>query len=33
MEEVMARKLDPPFKTNMFENNFDNSDFASEEQA
>jgi hypothetical protein len=30
--DVLAKKLDPPFKTNLFENNFDSSDFAHDEQ-
>lgn len=33
MDDVLAKKLDPPFKTNLFENNFDSSDFAHEEQS
>ncbi len=33
MQDVLAKKFDPPFKTDMFENNFDNSDFVNEEQA
>lgn len=27
IEEVLAKKLDPPYKTNMFESNFDTTDF------
>ena len=27
MTDVMAKALEPPFKTDMFECNFDNSDF------
>ncbi len=33
MQDVLAKKFDPPFKTDMFENNFDNSDFVNEQQA
>jgi hypothetical protein len=33
IEDVLAKKLEPPFKTNIFENNFDNSDFANDEQS
>ena len=27
VEDVLAKKLSPPFKTEMFENNFDDADF------
>lgn len=30
MNEVLNKKLTPPYRTNMFENNFDDSDFAQE---
>ncbi len=32
MSDVLAKRLDPPFKTDMFENNFDNSDFERDEE-
>ena len=32
MSDVLAKKLDPPFKTEMFQNNFDNSDFEHDEE-
>jgi hypothetical protein len=32
MQDVLAKKMEPPFKTEMFENNFDSSDFQNDEE-
>jgi hypothetical protein len=31
MQDVLDKKLDPPFKTDMFECNYDDSDFIEDE--
>jgi len=33
LNEIASKKSNPPFKTNMFDYNFDDSDFAQEEAA
>jgi len=32
MSEVLAKKLEPPYKTDMFDSNFDRSDFEKDEE-
>jgi hypothetical protein len=32
MDDVLNKKLVPPFQTDMFENNFDSSDFEKDEE-
>ena len=32
MSEILAKKMDPPYKTDMFGSNFDRSDFENDEE-